>query len=908
MADLVAKIKLKDGSELAIGKTFINSLNSVSQSTTDAGSVHYGILANSGIMEIQDGNNYISDLVDNGSLPISDLDVKVEVDGKVIQEHITTDSDYNTEDNIFNVSMSNFIKDFDILKYKGYPYPETSKTLYDLFYDILKSYYVPQYPNETYPAFIDNMFESSILTYIKAITIDYPVIEYGKTYRKILDELCTIAQLNMFADANNKPKFISARPVYNSTEQINELKWKNIVDSIKYAKTLKNKFDGVEISETNINDLIDYNTAIYPASIDLSLKSESDFTEYNKSSQNVVERSQFVSSATFYYEIASYISSRYFTYSGTITIPKKSDDRLNIIKNINDNLLRGDKFAYTLTYNKFSGNASADSVWSRSNNSITVSNIQYGSQNFDGVTQEFGVVDDISSYTYTLPDSNVATSTSSTNPNSPLISFSEDSDNYYVVFSICVEKKVVKLGGSGRWTAVSTSSIDIPLTGSFENYIPLKLEFTIYGYKRTITFDQISASTEGIENCKTKASVDSSDLLQTTTKYNKEKISSVIKSNILNDYRRGISDGSLSLNENLYNIGDLVKYPDDKRVWRIVNKSFKYDGGYYYPIDVMQCLMKPSGYGLYDDDGYLIYDWNDLLETGLISVTGTVLNSVNEDLAGNMKIPNNITSLGVDSFEYCIKIKSVVIPDSVTSIGNSAFTRCRALNNILIPDSVTTIGERAFSGCTAFTEITLNSNITEIKNRMFDGCNNLQTVNFEGIITKIEVNAFRDCEKLIINIPSSVNVIGDSAFYNCQSLTSVTIPSGVTTISNWTFASCSKLSSVTLHNNITEIKKGAFAGTVALKSISLPTGIGWLSESVFSGSGLTSITIPSNITSIWWDAFAGCYDLSSAVFNSPNKWYLDGRYQEGYLDLSNPSTNAEYLRETYASLQWIQDV
>jgi hypothetical protein len=50
-------------------------------------------------------------------------------------------------------------------------------------------------------------------------------------------------------------------------------------------------------------------------------------------------------------------------------------------------------------------------------------------------------------------------------------------------------------------------------------------------------------------------------------------------------------------------------------------------------------------------------------------------------------------------------------------------------------------------------------------------------------------------------IPSSVTSIGDSAFQDCTSLTSVTIPNSVTSIGNSAFGSCTNLTSLTFLGN-----------------------------------------------------------------------------------------------------------
>ena len=66
---------------------------------------------------------------------------------------------------------------------------------------------------------------------------------------------------------------------------------------------------------------------------------------------------------------------------------------------------------------------------------------------------------------------------------------------------------------------------------------------------------------------------------------------------------------------------------------------------------------------------------------------------------------------------------------------------------------------------------------------------------------------------------SGVTSIGNGAFMDCKSLTSITIPEGVTEISAFAFDSCSNLTSVTIPESVTSIGASSFAFCSRLTSV-----------------------------------------------------------------------------------------
>ena len=144
-------------------------------------------------------------------------------------------------------------------------------------------------------------------------------------------------------------------------------------------------------------------------------------------------------------------------------------------------------------------------------------------------------------------------------------------------------------------------------------------------------------------------------------------------------------------------------------------------------------------------------------------------------------------------------------------------------------------------------------------------------------VTSIGDSAFYNCTGLTsVTIPNSVTSIGESAFYNCTGLTSVTIPNSVTSIGYMAFAGCTGLTSVTIPNSVTSIGEGAFYFCTGLTSVTIPNSVTSIGTYSFYGcSSMTSITIPNGVTSIGSSAFYGCNALTSVTIEAETPPTLD---------------------------------
>ncbi len=258
----------------------------------------------------------------------------------------------------------------------------------------------------------------------------------------------------------------------------------------------------------------------------------------------------------------------------------------------------------------------------------------------------------------------------------------------------------------------------------------------------------------------------------------------------------------------------------------------------------------------------------------LDNIKGISVTSIGEDAFRDCKnlksvtIPDTVTSIGDWAFSGCTSLASITIPDSVTDMGWSAFKDCTHLTSVTISDSLTSINSSMFNGCTSLASITIPAGVTSIGANAFYNCDSLTSIIIPDTVTRIHNFAFQNCKNLeSITIPDSIKSIGDdtfyntylyndasnwdndafyigshlidskdnisgdckiregtkvivnSAFYNRDSLTSVTIPDSVTDIGDKAFCSCDNLTSVTIGDGLTQIGKSAFYACHKLKNI-----------------------------------------------------------------------------------------
>ena len=113
-------------------------------------------------------------------------------------------------------------------------------------------------------------------------------------------------------------------------------------------------------------------------------------------------------------------------------------------------------------------------------------------------------------------------------------------------------------------------------------------------------------------------------------------------------------------------------------------------------------------------------------------------------------------------------------------------------------------------------------------------------------VVGIGSNAFENSSIESITIPSTVEKIGDHAFYKCYALQAVTLNEGLKEIGWFTFAETA-ISEITIPSTIEGIVSDTFKNCKKLKSVTLNEGLESIGRGAFSGTSIEKITIPKSV-------------------------------------------------------------
>ena len=341
------------------------------------------------------------------------------------------------------------------------------------------------------------------------------------------------------------------------------------------------------------------------------------------------------------------------------------------------------------------------------------------------------------------------------------------------------------------------------------------------------------------------------------------------------------------------------------------------------------------GKTLYKYAGGMYTDTEITVKDGTVGIAGNAFNGM-EKLV-KITLPEGVQNIGEYAFGGNPKgtgLTEISLPASLSEIGANAFRNSENLAKITIGKNVVYIGDNAFAGCsvteldfaaqnaqfgaqgpfrgnTAAAEVTFDSGITtfpaklfdswtglknvslggvtDLPDNAFDGFENLETVSLENIET-IGNYALRGTGIVQLTIPAGIVKIGNGAFANCKSLTTVNynaLDAEAPNSSNLAFAGCDKLTTINVGEEAAvpdymfynvasataaDIAKASKIGASAFAGTSLAvldTGaVTEIAKNAFADTDLTKITIGAALENIGYNAFANNDSLAELVWNA----------------------------------------
>lgn len=218
-------------------------------------------------------------------------------------------------------------------------------------------------------------------------------------------------------------------------------------------------------------------------------------------------------------------------------------------------------------------------------------------------------------------------------------------------------------------------------------------------------------------------------------------------------------------------------------------------------------------------------------------------------------------------FEGCTSLTSVSLPASVTKIPSHMFDGCTSLTSVTALSEIESIGDGAFQDCSSLTGIDFPGILTSIGSSAFQGCASLVSVPNLGKVTKMGSGAFRECKNLrasvdlsslqsipgyafcytpvkIVGLCDNLKSIGDWAFI--WSNVAVQLPRTLETIGNYAFYGGTLPEQLSIPDSVTSVGTAAFSGVDGVKDVTIGRGLTKIPRDMFDGSTVQKITIENS--------------------------------------------------------------
>ena len=275
----------------------------------------------------------------------------------------------------------------------------------------------------------------------------------------------------------------------------------------------------------------------------------------------------------------------------------------------------------------------------------------------------------------------------------------------------------------------------------------------------------------------------------------------------------------------------------------------------------------------------------------------------------SIELPDSLTGIGTEAF--CnTPLTSIVIPDSVTSIAQGAFYYCADLASVKLPAELDEIYPLVFQGCTSLKSIDLPESLRIIGRQAFSHAG-LTAIEIPDSVVLIDENAFFECMDLeYVKLPASLEETGWRCFQDCDKLSTIVMPDGIdTNFGQWFFLSCDSLTNLDFHTSPI-IGMAMYGNCNGLTVLNIPECVTTISDFAFNYcENLSYVTIPAGVTEFGAKPFHDCPKLGAIAFRGDAPAFHEFAFEDTTVTCYYPAGNdtwTEEVRQSYnGEVTWI---
>lgn len=295
----------------------------------------------------------------------------------------------------------------------------------------------------------------------------------------------------------------------------------------------------------------------------------------------------------------------------------------------------------------------------------------------------------------------------------------------------------------------------------------------------------------------------------------------------------------------LQNAGSLEKLYFDKGVEEISANMMVNGCSSLSEINLPSTLKMISGSGAFEGATALTS-----IEFPKDVAFSDTITGVFEDCASltSVSLPASVTKIPSGMFQGCTSLTSVTALSEIESIGDRAFQNCSSLTGIDFPGTLTSIGSSAFQGCTSLMSVPKLNKVAKMGSGAFQSCKNLRASVDLSSLQNIPDNAFCYTPVKIVGLCDSLKSIGEWAFI--QSNVAVQLPRTLETIGNYAFYYGTLPEQLSIPDSVTSVGTAAFSGVGGVKDVTIGRGLTKIPSGMFDDSTVQKITIENSMDDI----------------------------------------------------------